>query len=52
VSKERRHRELNAHITVTWLPERVRLVPGRRIFVVGVCSDADPRVAARYGVRL
>lgn len=51
------YRERRAHkpvrvTTITWLPEPVRLVPGKRIMVVGITSDCALDVAAAYGVKL
>lgn len=50
-ARAQRHRERKQRegiTTVTWLKRPVRLVQGKRIFVTGVCSDADPAVAAEY----
>jgi hypothetical protein len=52
LARKRRERQRSPQTYITWLPEKVRLVTGKRIFVVGVASDCDPQVARLYGVRL
>jgi hypothetical protein len=48
----RRQAKRRERATITWLEPPVRLVPGKGIMVVGVCSDASQETKAMYGVRV
>ena len=46
--QQQREQKISRDVTIRWFAVPERVLPGSRLRIVGVCSDASPEVLARF----